>query len=48
MTSRSPKDAAKEEERIQKLTDKRKHETEVQRKKRLQTEEKTAKTPASL
>ncbi len=36
----SEKDAAKEEERIQKLTDKRKHETEVQRKKRLQTEEK--------
>ena len=36
----SEKDAAKEEERIQKLTDKRKNETEVQRKKRLQTEEK--------
>jgi len=36
----SEKDAAKEEERIQKLTDKRKNETEEQRKKRLQTEEK--------
>src|ERR1700732_915495 len=36
----SEKDVAKEEERIQKLTDKRKNETEEQRKKRLQTEEK--------
>jgi hypothetical protein len=34
------KDAAKEEERIQKLTDKRKNETEEQRKKRLDAEEK--------
>ena len=36
----SEKDAAKEEERIQKLTDKRKNETEEQRKKRLEKEEK--------
>jgi hypothetical protein len=36
----SEKDAAKEEERIEKLTEKRKNETEEQRKKRLQTEEK--------
>jgi hypothetical protein len=36
----SEKDAAKEEERIRKLTDKRKNESEEQRKKRLQTEEK--------
>jgi hypothetical protein len=36
----SEKDAAKEEERIRKLTDKRKNETEEQRKKRIQTEEK--------
>jgi hypothetical protein len=36
----SEKDAAKEEERIRKLTDKRKNESEDQRKKRLQTEEK--------
>jgi hypothetical protein len=34
------RDAAKEEERIQKLTDKRKNETEEQRKKRLEKEEK--------
>ena len=34
------KDAAKEEERIRKLTDKRKNETEEQRNKRLQAEEK--------
>jgi hypothetical protein len=36
----SEKDAAKEEERIQKLTDKRKNESEEQRKKRLAEEEK--------
>jgi hypothetical protein len=36
----SEKDAAKEEERIQKLTDKRKNENEEQRKKRLEEEEK--------
>jgi hypothetical protein len=36
----SEKDAAKEEERIQKLTDKRKNESEEQRKKRLEEEEK--------
>jgi hypothetical protein len=36
----SEKDAAKEEERIRKLTDKRKNETEEQRKKRMETEEK--------
>jgi hypothetical protein len=36
----SEKDAAKEEERIQKLTDKRKNESEDQRKKRLDEEEK--------
>jgi hypothetical protein len=36
----SEKDTAKEEERIQKLTDKRKNETEEQRKKRLEKEEK--------
>ena len=36
----SEKDAAKEEERIQKLTDKRKNETDEQRKKRLEKEEK--------
>jgi hypothetical protein len=36
----SEKDAAKEEERIRKLTDKRKNESEEQRKKRLATEEK--------
>ncbi len=36
----SEKDAAKEEERIQKLTDKRKNETEEQRRKRLEGEEK--------
>jgi hypothetical protein len=36
----SEKDAAKEEERIQKLTDKRKNETAEQRKKRMETEEK--------
>jgi hypothetical protein len=34
------KDVAKEEERIQKLTEKRKNESEEQRKKRLETEEK--------
>ena len=38
--SLSEKDAAKEEERIRKLTDKRKNESGDQRKKRLQTEEK--------
>jgi hypothetical protein len=36
----SEKDATKEEERIRKLTDKRKNETEEQRKKRMETEEK--------
>lgn len=36
----SEKDAAKEEERIQKLTDKRKNESEEQRRKRLEKEEK--------
>jgi len=36
----SEKDAAKEEERIRKLTDKRKNETEEQRKKRMQAKEK--------
>jgi len=36
----SEKDAAKEEEKIQKLTDKRKNETEEQRRKRLEKEEK--------
>jgi hypothetical protein len=36
----SEKDAAKEEDRIRKLTDKRKNETEEQRKKRMETEEK--------
>jgi hypothetical protein len=36
----SEKDSAKEEERIRKLTDKRKNESEEQRKKRLATEEK--------
>ena len=36
----SEKDAAKEDERIQKLTDKRKNETEEQRRKRLEKEEK--------
>jgi hypothetical protein len=36
----SEKDAAKEEEKIRKLTDKRKNENEEQRKKRLETEEK--------
>ncbi len=36
----SEKDAAKEEERIRKLTDKRKNESEEQRKKRMETEEK--------
>jgi hypothetical protein len=36
----SDKDAAKEEERIQKLTDKRKNETEEERRKRLEKEEK--------
>jgi hypothetical protein len=36
----SEKDAVKEEERIRKLTDKRKNESEEQRKKRLETEEK--------
>ena len=36
----SEKDAAKEEERIQKLTDKRKNETEEERRKRLEKEEK--------
>jgi hypothetical protein len=36
----SEKDAAKEEERIHKLTDKRKNETAEQRKKRMETEEK--------
>jgi hypothetical protein len=36
----SEKDAAKEEERIRKLTDKRKNENEEQRQKRLQSEEK--------
>jgi hypothetical protein len=36
----SEKDTAREEERIRKLTDKRKNETEEQRKKRMETEEK--------
>lgn len=36
----SPKDAAKEEEKIQKIIDKRKNETEEQREKRLKAEEK--------
>jgi hypothetical protein len=36
----SEKDTTKEEERIRKLTDKRKNETEEQRKKRMETEEK--------